>query len=608
MSCTYAALILHDSGASITPEAETLGIAAGGVEDVLDAIAAGLFDVETPSPSLAALWRRAAAAAPTPGVAGTTRGAVQRSSGRVLALAGALLCGPLRISAASKGPRLSDASAVRLRGRSIEELHEEAARRSVVAAAVGTRVEDVHADDGEGGEGELLQQEARRALLSAAPWAGSAEDRSAANDCIRKWIEATGAKVHVADGFESVSDDFERKVLGAALMDLLPAVATSLRSIIAEAKGGLLGAGPSCSRRALATVLSFHWLLERVHFTSLRDRFGLCLPPILQALDKGGADASVRLAGLASLHLLLDRAMAAEVQRFVPPLQHCFATLYPLFLQDDLLAQITVAPFCAGCSLFMLKAYTSGSIWRQEVLDKFLLFGSVHCRSHSLAFRLFLELGLLPLLEREALVLAPRLKLVMELLLQAAESPDARVVLLAWRSLVLLLCGSLRPRAGRYMADLLLRLALGYLTFVASLPPPGLDLDAKGDAHGDSDGAAGCPDAFVSPVVAAMTAAEWRHAVRLRPALRQALASGVGLLAVREIGDVAITSKDRLEEMLMDLDTLLSPAVGSSQRADTKPTQGARAHQLAPALGAFAKFARGAATAAAVQAAGAWPE
>ena len=42
-------------------------------------------------------------------------------------------------------------------------------------------------------------------------------------------------------------------------------------------------------------------------------------------------------------------------------------------------------------------------------MDTFLAFGGVHCRAHSVAFRLFLEIGLLELARRDAMILAPRL-------------------------------------------------------------------------------------------------------------------------------------------------------------------------------------------------------
>ena len=105
--------------------------------------------------------------------------------------------------------------------------------------------------------------------------------------------------------------------------------------------------------------------MEEAHYTSMRDRLGLSLPPLLQTLD-AVSDPVVRLVSLDALHIMLDRAMAAEVQNFVPPLEQCFASTSPLFLDGDDFAQSMVAPYCAANVLLLLKGYVhfyGGLLW-----------------------------------------------------------------------------------------------------------------------------------------------------------------------------------------------------------------------------------------------------
>merc|ERR1719282_1172018 len=108
--------------------------------------------------------------------------------------------------------------------------------------------------------------------------------------------------------------------------------------------------------------------MERVHYSAMREHFGLCLPLLLQAMDHC-TDSVVRLVGLDALHLLIDRAMAVEVQNFVPAIEQFYGTASPLFLDGDDLAPCIVAPYCAGHVLFLLKAHTGDIMWRRGVID-----------------------------------------------------------------------------------------------------------------------------------------------------------------------------------------------------------------------------------------------
>ena len=187
---------------------------------------------------------------------------------------------------------------------------------------------------------------------------------------------------------------------------------------------------------------------------------------------------------------MLDRALAIEVQNFRPPLQHVLETCSPLFLDEEV-ACLAVAPFCASSVLFLLKAFSRDcKLDRSKSLDSLLRYGSLHCKPNSRAFALFLEFGLLPLLAREAWLVAPQLREIAELLLQSCEGGNALEVLLAWHALLLLFGGELQARVKRpvdrhrivqpsvqscrYFQDILLRMAFTYLTFFASDPPEGL--------------------------------------------------------------------------------------------------------------------------------------
>ena len=175
----------------------------------------------------------------------------------------------------------------------------------------------------------------------------------------------------------------------------------------------------------------------------------MALPLLLQVLDHC-CDSVVRLISWDALHLVLDRALAAEVQNFRPPLLHIFETCSPLMLDEEATC-LAVAPFCASSVLFLLKAYGPDVDVsdRSKQLDSFLRFGSLHCKSNSRALALFLEFGLLPLLTRETWLVAPRLRGTVELFLQSCEGGNALEVLLAWRGLQLLFSGELKARAKR---------------------------------------------------------------------------------------------------------------------------------------------------------------
>jgi len=277
--------------------------------------------------------------------------------------------------------------------------------------------------------------------------------------------------------------------------------------------------------------------MEHSDYRALRDRLGICLPVLLRSLDHCG-DSLVRLVGLDTLHLMLDRAMAVEVQGFVPPLLDVLAAHSPLFLEGDSLSISLVVPYCASYMLLLSKGRDGRNSWCQEAVNKFLTFGSVHCRASTAAFRCFLEHGLLPLLLRDVMLMAPRLQELMELLLQASESTDAVEVLYAWRALQVLLGGHMLPCVRHFALDVFLRLVFSYFTFLVSGPPPGLKVYSSTEAEVD----------FVSPVVAAMTSAEWSMVEQCRPALREALQASIRLLATG--------SRGKLDELLVELQDL----------------------------------------------------
>jgi len=296
---------------------------------------------------------------------------------------------------------------------------------------------------------------------------------------------------------------------------------------------------------SLAIVLSFHWFAEHIQYTSLRDRLGLCLPSLLQIIDLC-SDALVRFVGISAVHIILDHAIAVEVQNLVPPLEHCFATTAPLFLQGELTSVSAVAPYCAGIVQFVLKGFVQCSP-RQQVLDRLLTFGYLHCRTSTSAFQSFLEFGVLPLLARDVLLLASRLRQVMEMLLQSTESTNVKEVLLGWHALCILLQSELQSRMKRYLPDILLRMAFTYLTFLGS------ELQEDPSADPIKEDMPIC-----SPVAKAMTPQEQSRGARFRRELEHVLEKGVELLEVAT-GGLLDSYMSEIEAQLQDLGTKSSP-------------------------------------------------
>ena len=62
---------------------------------------------------------------------------------------------------------------------------------------------------------------------------------------------------------------------------------------------------------------SFHWLVLQADYLVLKGRFGLCLPILLRILEEN-TDPLLTFLGWDVLNLLLDRALAVEVQQFAP--------------------------------------------------------------------------------------------------------------------------------------------------------------------------------------------------------------------------------------------------------------------------------------------------
>merc|ERR1712232_1454479 len=122
-----------------------------------------------------------------------------------------------------------------------------------------------------------------------------------------------------------------------------------------------------------------------------------------------------------------------------------------------------------------------------------------------------------------------------EMLLHGTESLNVCEVMLSWEGLCLLLAGELRLRTHTYMEDILLRLGFSYLTFLVSGPPAALE----GECEDERD------MLFVSPVVAAMTAAEWNMVQEIRPTMCDVLACAASLLGGKDT---------RLEELLAQLE------------------------------------------------------
>eukprot|EP00439_Symbiodinium_sp_Y106_P071767 s470_g12.t10 len=351
---------------------------------------------------------------------------------------------------------------------------------------------------------ESRQEAANAAVLAAVPWA-SAESRNVANHCLETWLAECG---------NEPSNPKQKSRTGgvatASLHELLPQALAAIRAQLPVFNSNSDGSSSLPPSLAVAIVRALHWLMQQSDYLVLKDRLGLALPLILQVLDQT-SDAVVRLIAWDAVHLMLDRALATEVQNFRPPLQHVLETCSPLFLDEEV-ACLAVAPFCASSVLFLLKAFSLDKLDRSKSLDSLLRYGSLHCKPNSRAFALFLEFGLLPLLAREAWLVAPHLREIAELLLQSCEGGNALEVLLAWHALLLLFGEELQGRVMRYFQDILLRMAFTYLTFFASGPPEG-----SGN--------------FLSPVTAAMTAAEWTEVSCRREELDVVLRDAARLLA-----------------------------------------------------------------------------
>lgn len=534
----------------------------------LAAIAASVFD-DAPA-NLVSLWDHAASLA---------RREDTRSAALVLALAGTFLCYPLRLASAYvSGVLHTDVRAVRSNG----ALDSEACAADHEDAVATMALEEVVVSH--------WQKRVDSALQRSAPWLTVAGAAAAAERCTRSWLAVVGdpeakalsseARIALGETAGEGNEDDVSQMVSLALGECLPDAVVHLRTEAKRLNRSSLAEPASQERRALALALSFHWIFERAHYTVVRDRFGLCLPPLLQVLD-GCTEPVVRLVGLSALSLLLDRAMATEVQNFVPPLEHCFTTSSPLFFDGDTVVADAVAPYCTGYVLLLLKAYSRGGALQRSAFDRFLSFGGVHCRAKPVAFRLFMESGLLPLLRRDALLLAPRLRQVMEILLQSTEAVDAGEVILAWRCLCLLLSGNLRPRVRRYAMDILLRATFTYLTFIVSEAPPfvrasGVDSYASA-SHCNRSSSSCIGGGFVSPVIQAMTSAEWSVAERLRPALTRVVRRGLALLGAADWCSLDVLLSD-LGDHLAEKDTERHCALVTSE------------------LERFVAFARGAAT------------
>ncbi|CAE7340932.1 unnamed protein product [Symbiodinium sp. CCMP2592] len=415
--------------------------------------------------------------------------------GRLLPLAGATLytCVPVSESARASA-NLSDGSAIRGSGD----------RRGLVVPALRSSLLI-----------ESRQEAANAAVLAAVPWA-SAESRNVANHCLETWLAECGS------GNEPANPKQKSRtggVANASLHELLPQALAAIRAQLPVFNPNMDGSSSLPPSLAVAIVRALHWLMQQSDYLVLKDRLGLALPLILQVLDQT-SDAVVRLIAWDAVHLMLDRALATEVQNFRPPLQHVLETCSPLFLDEEV-ACLAVAPFCASSVLFLLKAFSLDcKLDRSKSLDSLLRYGSLHCKPNSRAFALFLEFGLLPLLAREAWLVAPHLREIAELLLQSCEGGNALEVLLAWHALLLLFGGELQGRVKRYFQDILLRMAFTYLTFFASGPPEGLQQEpATGSGN------------FLSPVTAAMTAAEWTEVSCRREELDVVLRDAARLLA-----------------------------------------------------------------------------
>lgn len=370
------------------------------------------------------------------------------------------------------------------------------------------------------------------------PQAIQGEDAKA-EKCLEEWLQVLYA------------DTDAKEMRRQALCDALPGAIQDIKAKLVEGK----------PKQVL--LKSLHWLILQSDYLVLKDRFGLCLPVLLQILDSS-TDSSLRFLGWDVLNLLLDRAIATEVQNFSVCLADFFQTHSP-YPQEDICG-LSVVPFSQSFAQFLTKAFADGKsdacVSREKQLEFFFTFGFFHCKSaKSEPFTLFMEFGLLPLLETS--MLAPNLQELSQQLLQSCEGPQILEVLLSWRAIVLLF-NQLPQRLGRYFQDILLRVIFSYLTFLISDPPEGLaDVDVT-----DYDLAG-----FRSPVAACMTQAEWEEAISRRAELEALLGEVLKMLAQHQAG--------LFNKTLMQL-----------QSGSSFPAKNLAVEALSPQLQRFVRFAR----------------
>ena len=370
------------------------------------------------------------------------------------------------------------------------------------------------------------------------PQAIQGEDAKA-EKCLEEWLQVLYA------------DTDAKEMRRQALCDALPGAIQDIKAKLVEGK----------PKQVL--LKSLHWLILQSDYLVLKDRFGLCLPVLLQILDSS-TDSSLRFLGWDVLNLLLDRAIATEVQNFSVCLADFFQTHSP-YPQEDICG-LSVVPFSQSFAQFLTKAFADGKsdacVSREKQLEFFFTFGFFHCKSaKSEPFTLFMEFGLLPLLETS--MLAPNLQELSQQLLQSCEGPQILEVLLSWRAIVLLF-NQLPQRLGRYFQDILLRVIFSYLTFLISDPPEGLaDVDVT-----DYDLAG-----FRSPVAACMTQAEWEEAISRRAELEALLGEVLKMLAQHQAG--------LFNKTLMQL-----------QSGSSFPAKNLAVEALSPQLQSFVRFAR----------------
>jgi len=334
--------------------------------------------------------------------------------------------------------------------------------------------------------------------------------RSEAGGCLATWVAS------VADS--SLAESSPQEVLASGLGEVLPQTITQLRTEVAAC----LASSPysldsGLTRRWLSVALSFHWVMQLVHYGALRDFYGLCLPPLLQLME-GCADEFVRLVGLHALLMLMDKAMAVEVSNLAPAVEDCLLRLSPTSWSTSYIPQVASIPYCRIWVLLLLKGFPAKAGKRQQTaMRAFLDTLEKQFAPSSVARRLGLAHGLLPLINRSARLLGQSLQGVVELLLHSTESLQAAEVLLGWMGLQSLFSQQLfSARLCRYTPDMVLRAALTYITFIISGGPEQLSVQQ------------GCT--AVSPVAAAMTAVEWKMTVEKRPALVKILQAVLVLL------------------------------------------------------------------------------